>query len=231
MDNFGLPGMINTIQITKVDSQKQKKQNVFSNISYRHNYDKQDQDSLARIALDGSVMYGTNPRNRLFERVASKTYALRIRIVDFKEPQETHVYYTTTCNSSNTPIKASSEDMLIPIIRKGLCLRPVSLDGDDIAVSFSLECSAKRCGVNINLVALDHDDQISWGFAKNVISGSQYFYSIGMLLYKSSSAHPIVVKVQPSQTQSYKFWVEYGTSEHRETTFIGESILLKQDRL
>lgn len=42
-----------------------------------------------------------------------------------------------------------------------------------------------------------------------------------------NSTYPIVVKLQPSQTQPYSFWVEYGPNEDFLVAYLQENILLK----
>lgn len=66
---------IKTIQVTWVDGkEKEKSQNNYPDIN-----DEEDLDVLARITLDGSVMYGLNSMNQMFERFTTKTYAISIQ--------------------------------------------------------------------------------------------------------------------------------------------------------
>ncbi|CAO3657345.1 unnamed protein product [Mucor hiemalis] len=206
--------MNTSIQITKVDSQKHEKHDSCKIIANGDNADEQDQESLARIVLSGSVIYGTNPRNRLFERFTSNTYAMTLRIdaqqnddvnnffdpkvaaVDNDTVDKVAVY--TTCKSSNMLTKVA-HNMKIPIIRKGSDLTSASYKGEDIDISYSIETSLEAFAVfivNIGIYVLDQ---------QVVLYGP-----IGDGFKYRNSTYPIVVNLQPSQTQPYSFWVEYG---------------------
>ncbi|CAO3657365.1 unnamed protein product [Mucor hiemalis] len=74
---FTLHRNIKFPQVTKVDGKENgKRQTVYHNVI---NYE-EDQEVLARIALNGSIMYGLNPKNQMFERFATKTYAVCLEI-------------------------------------------------------------------------------------------------------------------------------------------------------
>lgn len=63
---------INNTQITKVEEDGLNEDDVIN--------DERDRNSLANIASKGSIMYALNPYNRLFERFATKSYAVKLEI-------------------------------------------------------------------------------------------------------------------------------------------------------
>ncbi|CAO3657384.1 unnamed protein product [Mucor hiemalis] len=237
-DDFGLHGMIKTTQITTVNAQNYDKQNGYINTADRIKDSEQDQEFFERIALRGSFMHGINPRNRLFERVASRTYSISITVtkrmnyfkhafqdyLDAGNEIDDNLIVSTTCKSSNLPIRVTS-DMMIHIIQKGSYLTSVSPNGEDFDKSFTITNSKEEelC-VSIVIYALDENVETTWDLYES-ISESQTLHHFTFDYDQSS--YPIVLKVRPSQTQSYKFWVEYGPNESTEAIRIQENILLK----
>ncbi|CAO3620620.1 unnamed protein product [Mucor hiemalis] len=216
--DFELHSMINTVQITKLDDQNSGEQIKYSNIVDADDNNEQDQESLTRIRITGSVVYGTNPRNRLFVRSASRTYAIVLTV----PPPDSKLTVYTPCKTSRVPIVVTS-DMKIPIIEKDSYLTSV---GGDIDTYFTVVGSLKRFAIHITFHILDEDPLIHSNLNNDL---QQPESSLAPIVYEYSSAYPIVVKARPSLTQPYKFWVEYGLNQSTRPIYIQEGIMLKSN--
>ncbi|CAO3655349.1 unnamed protein product [Mucor hiemalis] len=73
---------VKNTQVTKVDG---KEKVGIQNVFHDKMNDENDQDVLGRVALSGSILYGLNPENQMFERYATKTYAITILIMPRRE--------------------------------------------------------------------------------------------------------------------------------------------------
>ncbi|CAO3653775.1 unnamed protein product [Mucor hiemalis] len=237
IDDFGLHSMIEATQTTIVNAHSHEEQNGHNNTLNRNEGNEQNQESLALISLNGSVMHGINSRNQLFERVASRTYATFIELTSKMIPSKSRtsgyqraddifddksaIY--STCKSSNIPIKVNS-NTLIPIILKGSYLTSASPNGEDIDTSFTIESFKEDFIVIVAICALDQNVTGTWN-KKELVSESEML--IQFKIKHKLPTYPFVVKMRPSQTHSYKFWVEYGQNESTEIISVQETVLLK----
>ncbi|CAO3657342.1 unnamed protein product [Mucor hiemalis] len=228
-DNFGLHSTANTIQLTKIGAQKHKKLNDYSYTDYEDNNDEQDRESHARIALSGSVIYGTNLRNRLFERVASRAYNISVIMClsDYEEFRDNindlnFKDFTVYVNNKNYIPNVFESFLVIPVIQKGSYLTPVSPSREDIDTIFTLKGPERIICVEIEIHASDVNIRAP---RYNIDENYERIHTF-RFEYKHFT-YPIVVKVRPSQTQSYKIWVEYGPNESTESISVQEDVLLK----
>lgn len=128
--NVGLHSIMNGTQVRKVDAQTHEEQRSYRSNALGDNTDKQDRESLARIALSGSIMYGTNPRNRLFERFASRSYGIKVTIPGTVYTDWRYGYFGVWKKHNNRAMR----DILIAFIRKGSYLTYVSPDREGVDV-------------------------------------------------------------------------------------------------
>ncbi|CAO3628313.1 unnamed protein product [Mucor hiemalis] len=150
--NSMVRNLTKNISVTKVDVQKKEVE------KYGHS-DKYKQDTLSRVALKGSIIYASDPRNRLLERFASKTYAVYIGVKtlagrtindafeygnefydgdEIVDGIEDAVY--VTCEQSKSSFEVTT-DTPVNIIEKGTPLMSMALDGEEISTYFTMhEC-------------------------------------------------------------------------------------------
>ncbi|CAO3657360.1 unnamed protein product [Mucor hiemalis] len=114
--------------------------------------------------------------------------------------------------------------MIIPIIQKGSYLTSVSPNGEDFDTSFTIKNSKGKLFFDIKIYALDEDVVNTWDL-KELTDEREFLYQFPS--FYAQCSYPIVVKVRLSQTQSYKFCVEYGPNESTGVISIQDTILLK----
>lgn len=218
LDHLLLQSMTKNTQVTKVAVQTQQ----FD--------DGEDQDAIDSIAASGSVTYGLNPSNRLLERFASRTYAIRIqisesngRVINRTLSNDEDAAYVTR-KHMNSIIKVTSEE-LIPVIIKESRLKSLTSIGEEIHVSFTVCNSLPGLKVAIGLFTLEDDRLSTW----DLNSPNNKFDQIQNFVIENCAhpTYPVIFKTRVSQTKSYKFWVEYGKNEKKNAIRIRESILLK----
>lgn len=132
---------MNNIQITKVEEKSQSDGDEISG--------EKDQNSIANIALKGSIMYGTNPNNRLVERFATESYAIGFILEGLDGFRWNRRYNDddlcdnlweppqAACNQLNSQTKILA-NMLIPIIKKNTALASLESIEDEINTYFTL---------------------------------------------------------------------------------------------
>lgn len=133
LDNLILQSMTKNTQVKKVIV---RTQGQFED-------DGENQDSIESIASSGSTIYGLSPGNRLLERFASRTYAIRIqitesngRVLNREISNDDDAPYVTR-KHMNSIIKVKSKE-LIPVIKKESRLKSLTSIGDEIHVSFTV---------------------------------------------------------------------------------------------
>jgi hypothetical protein len=110
LDNLILQRMTKNTQVSKITIPKEEEEMG---------------DSIAYATLRGSVLFGLDPRNRLLERYACRTYAVHIRLLDISSEEHNSSSNSTLEKETqvmfqNTNAKRIIEnDELIPIINKG----------------------------------------------------------------------------------------------------------------
>lgn len=218
---------INSAQVTKVEDVNQNGDN------------KTDQSFLVNIVSRVSPMYDTNINNRVIERFASRTYAIKTSVETIIErnhvgcrrygvfdhnlhPEAVYL----TCNQLKSEVKVEN-NMLVPIVRKGTPLVPSETSGEDINIVFTIFNYTQHVYVGSVLHILDDDEDTNWDFRRLIKKGEEI---ITFECYPKRPSYPIIFKARLSQTGSYKFWVEYDENTKIDPLEIQESNLLKTYR-
>ncbi|CAO3657256.1 unnamed protein product [Mucor hiemalis] len=301
LNDITLHHKIKNTQVTKVDGkEKGKSQNVY----HDEMNDEESQDVLTRVALRGSIMYGLNPKDQVFERFATNTYGIGIKTMTlngdvlnyhrskvsdsngsidveesvndnkvngdfeltdtesikdvsmegdkllegtgyvandedeyttdyndiFDENKSFHGYEDAyvTYEQQETPIKVT-DDMVIPIIRKGTLLESSGLIEEEISTSFSMFNCPKAVSVQISLFISEVNG------SDRGITSLRDFESVTTICGSFDcmrSTYPIIFKTRLSQTGSYKFWIEYGEhidEEHFENNDTAQNLKTEHD--
>ncbi|CAO3656605.1 unnamed protein product [Mucor hiemalis] len=213
-----------TINVTKVDSIKKK------DVKYIHGDDdieEFNEDSLERVAVGGSVIYGINPWSCFLERYTIKGYFVSIEIKSL------------TGNSLNQKHHCSKDESFVTYDQFGSCrtvhskfkslvlerrtpLKDKESTEEEIRATFKIHNYSEDVSVCIDLFQEGESKKL-YGSAEE-LSDSEPIktFSFG----PTNSTYPIVFKVRTSQTQSNRFWVEYGQNERTESFVIREKIQL-----
>lgn len=226
---------INITQIIKVD-EKRLGDNV------------KGQNCLSNIVLKGSFMYVMNSDTRLLERFFAKSYAIKLELKDLeweilngKSTKSDGIGYTGSDDrNSGEPLHASttphvisnhldsqtkiSDNMLIPIIRKGTALASLELIEGDVNASFKIFNRQEYVRGTIELYMLEEDIGFDWKPATPHHSRYMlsYFYTD-----PCNPTYPIIFKARLSQTGSYSSWIEYNKNDKDEVETFEEQVSLK----
>lgn len=160
VNDFTVRNVMNNTQVTKVVAPKYETiTGIYDNNTISDNNDEQDRESLARIALSGSISYGISPNNRFYRRIACNSYFATIFIClqDFSkynggaylqgivDIDEIAVYATGRFYESHRSHKKSE----VSIMEMRYPLDFMWTNGEDIDLSYTISNCQKDIRVSI----------------------------------------------------------------------------------
>ncbi|CAO3657505.1 unnamed protein product [Mucor hiemalis] len=230
------------IPVTKLDVRKKEVE------KYSHSGE-HSQDALSRVALKGSISHGRDPRYRLLERFASKTYFVFLGVKrssrrtidhtmtypysfyndeDYKDKDYSDFLLGkgggihVTCEQSKPPFRVRMGTEVY-VIEKDTPLMSMALGREEISTYFTIHNYVEDVQIGIFFHTGEREE--------TVFKVSLGKFGRGLLklfcIDRTHPSYPIIFKTRISQTGSYKFWVEYGQNERTESFSISENVLLK----